>query len=173
MGGKGHHGSRVLAQQEARHGPHHFISSLAETPTQCHCERLAGDILADVPAGYELLFLFVFLFNQPASLSPERTMLQGNPENHRCFSHVQVWNEEAQLLGEAGAAAPGGTGPLPEVTEGERTREGRSSIKTNGPGGKGYLLNSNGIILFGRGPFAKFLIKESLEAVCFFNKSLN
>lgn len=82
----------------------HFES--AETPTRCHCERLAGDILADVPAGYELLFLFVFLLNQSASLSPERTTLQGNPENHRCLLRRAMLFPCASL--ERGSSAAGG-----------------------------------------------------------------
>lgn len=41
-----------------------------ETPIQCYYEFLARGILADAPAGCELLFLFVFLLIQSPSLSP-------------------------------------------------------------------------------------------------------
>lgn len=109
-------------------------------------------------------------------MSPERTTLQGNPENHRCLLRRAMLFPCASL--ERGSSAAGGGSCRPwrdrSPAWGDRGRgEGRSSTKTTGPRGKGYLLNSNGIILFGRWLFAKFLIKESLETVCFFNKSLN
>lgn len=124
MGGKGRHRSRVPAQQEARHGPHHFISSLQKHPqgvtvnvwlvTFWRMYLLAMNYFSCL--SFSLTSQLLCLQKEPRSRATQKTtgVFYGEP----CFSHVQVWNEEAQLR-EVGAAAPGGTGPLPEVTEGE------------------------------------------------------
>lgn len=55
---------------------------------------------------------------------------------------MQVWNEEAQLR-EVGAAGPGGTGPLPEVTEGEG--RGEAPPKQLVPEGRAICLIPMGL----------------------------
>lgn len=140
-----------------------------ETPIQCYYEFLACGILADAPRWLRITF--------PVCLSAYPVTLFVSCRNHagvgggvailsisrqpRAPSLVQACRRELQSL-----EGP----PLPQAT-GEQT-EGRGS-STNNWSPRGCLLNSNGIMLFGRRYCAHFLIKDSLETVYFFNKSLN
>lgn len=75
-----------------------------ETPIQCYYEFLAREILADAPAGCELLFLFVFLLIQSPSLSPAGITLGG--------TILSISRQPgAPSLVQAGAAVPGGPSP--------------------------------------------------------------
>lgn len=128
-----------------------------EAPRQCYCEFLVCAILAHAPAGFELLFLFVFLLHHSPSLSPDRIMLPGNPlpllettsifHSRALFLTVNVESESAP----AGGELQPWRDPCPVSGDRQRRdRRGEAPTLTTGPRRRGCLLNSNGIILFGR-----------------------
>lgn len=103
-----------------------------------------------------MILLFVFLLNQSPSLSPDRIMLGGNtlsPENHKCL----LLKGHALPLCKPGIRKLRyGRGELQALERwrewGQRRghRRGEAPTQTTGPRGRGCLLNSNGIILFGK-----------------------
>ena len=136
-----------------------------ETPVLCYYGLGACEILADAPADCKFRFLFAFLLNQAPSVSQQDHIQRVIPFP---FKKPQIHFTPEPCSSSLQASR--GHSPA-WVSEGEETG-GRSS-NTNNWSPKDCLLNSTGIVLFGRCFFAHFLIKGSSETVYFFNKLLN